>query len=40
MMSSPARGLGSKRPLKMLRTRVERNAVLELIGRLQRVVLV
>nr|WP_237150797.1 MULTISPECIES: antitoxin Xre/MbcA/ParS toxin-binding domain-containing protein [unclassified Pseudomonas] len=39
-MSSPVRGLGSKRPLEMLRTRVETNAVLDLIGRLQRGVLV
>ncbi|MFJ3368002.1 antitoxin Xre/MbcA/ParS toxin-binding domain-containing protein [Pseudomonas sp. NPDC086251] len=38
-MSSPARGLGSKRPLEMLRTRVESNAVLDLIGRLQRGIL-
>lgn len=29
-MSSLARGLGSKRPLEMLRTRVETNAVLDL----------
>jgi putative toxin-antitoxin system antitoxin component (TIGR02293 family) len=39
-MGSPARGLGSKRPLEMLRTRVETNAVLDLIGRLERGVLV
>ncbi|WP_429432502.1 hypothetical protein [Pseudomonas frederiksbergensis] len=35
-MSSPARGLGSKRPLEMLRTRVETNALLDLVGRLHR----
>ncbi|WP_429488102.1 antitoxin Xre/MbcA/ParS toxin-binding domain-containing protein [Pseudomonas sp. S30_BP2TU TE3576] len=34
-MSSPTRGLGSKRPLEMLRTRVETNAVLDFICRLQ-----
>jgi putative toxin-antitoxin system antitoxin component (TIGR02293 family) len=39
-MNSPARGLGAKRPRDMLRTRVETNAVLDLIGRLQRGVLV
>lgn len=35
-MRSPVRGLGSKRPLDMLRTRVETKAVLDLIGRLER----
>jgi putative toxin-antitoxin system antitoxin component (TIGR02293 family) len=39
-MSSPARGLGRKRPLEMLRTRVDTNAVLDIICRLQRGVLV
>lgn len=39
-MSSPVRGLGLKSPLDMLRTRVETNAVLALIGRLERGVLV
>lgn len=39
-MSAPARGLGSKRPLDMMRTRVEAEAVIDLIGRLERVVLV
>ncbi|WP_240889346.1 antitoxin Xre/MbcA/ParS toxin-binding domain-containing protein [Pseudomonas sp. TMW22090] len=39
-MSSPARGLGSKRPVEMLRTSVETNAVLDFIGRLQRGVFV
>ncbi|WP_166360845.1 antitoxin Xre/MbcA/ParS toxin-binding domain-containing protein [Pseudomonas akapageensis] len=39
-MNSPARGLGSRRPQDMLRTRVETNAVLDLIGRLERGVLV
>lgn len=34
------RGLGTKRPLEMLRTRVETNAVLDLIGRLETGVLV
>ena len=37
---SPVRGLGSKRPLEMLGTRVETNAVLDLIGRLERGALV
>lgn len=39
-MNSPARGLGSKRPLEMLRTRVEARAVFDLIGGLGRGVLV
>lgn len=39
-MSTPVRGLGSKRPLEMMRTRVETEAVIDLIGRLERVVLV
>jgi putative toxin-antitoxin system antitoxin component (TIGR02293 family) len=39
-MSTPVRGLGSKRPLDMVRTRVETEAVINLIGRLDRTVLV
>ena len=39
-MSTPVRGLGSKRPLDMMRTRVETKAVFNLIGRLERGVLV
>lgn len=39
-MSTPIRGLGSKRPLDMIRTRVEAEAVIDLIGRLDRTVLV
>jgi putative toxin-antitoxin system antitoxin component (TIGR02293 family) len=39
-ISSPVRGLGSKRPIDMLGTRVETKAVLDLIGRLERGVLV
>lgn len=39
-VSSPVQGLGLKRPIDMLRTRVEANAVLDLIGRLERGVLV
>ena len=39
-ISSPIRGLGSKRPLDMLGTRVETKAVLDLIGQLERGVLV
>lgn len=39
-MPTPIRGLGRKRPLEMLRTRVETNAVLDLIGRLETGVLV
>ncbi|EJM62359.1 putative toxin-antitoxin system antitoxin component, TIGR02293 family [Pseudomonas sp. GM50] len=38
-MISPARGLGRKAPLYMLRTRVETQAVLDLIGRLENGVL-
>lgn len=38
-MCSPVRGLGLKRPLDMLGTRVEANAVLDLIGRPERGVL-
>lgn len=34
-MISPARGLARKAPLQMLRTRVETQAVLDLIGRLE-----
>lgn len=39
-MSLPVQGLGLRRPLDMLGTRVETNAVLELIGRLERGVVV
>jgi putative toxin-antitoxin system antitoxin component (TIGR02293 family) len=39
-MSTPIRGLGSKRPLDMMRTRVETEAVIDLLGRLERVALV
>lgn len=39
-ISSPVQGLGLKRPIDMLRTRVEANAVLDLVGRLERGVLV
>jgi putative toxin-antitoxin system antitoxin component (TIGR02293 family) len=39
-MSSLVRGLGSKRLLDMLRTRVETKAVSDLIGRLERGVVV
>jgi putative toxin-antitoxin system antitoxin component (TIGR02293 family) len=39
-MSSPVRGLGSKCPLDMLGMRVESEAVLDLIGRLERGILV
>jgi putative toxin-antitoxin system antitoxin component (TIGR02293 family) len=39
-MSSPAQGLGLKRPLDILGTRIETNAVLELIGRQERGVVV
>jgi putative toxin-antitoxin system antitoxin component (TIGR02293 family) len=39
-MGTPVRGLGSKRPLDMMRTRVETEAVIDLIGRLDRTVLV
>ncbi|MCX2901079.1 antitoxin Xre/MbcA/ParS toxin-binding domain-containing protein [Pseudomonas mandelii] len=39
-LNTPVRGLGSKRPLDMMRTRVETEAVINLIGRLERAVLV
>ena len=39
-MATPVRGLGSKRPLDMMRTRVETKAVIDLIGRLERGILV
>jgi putative toxin-antitoxin system antitoxin component (TIGR02293 family) len=39
-MSTPVRGLGSKRPLDMMGTRVETRAVFDLIGRLERGALV
>lgn len=39
-MSSPVRGLGSRCPLDMLGTRVETKAVFDLIGRLEKGVLV
>jgi putative toxin-antitoxin system antitoxin component (TIGR02293 family) len=39
-MSSPVRGLGSKCPLDMLGTRVETKAVFDLIGQLEKGVLV
>jgi putative toxin-antitoxin system antitoxin component (TIGR02293 family) len=39
-MSTPVRGLGSKRPLDMMKTRVETMAISDLIGRLERGVLV
>lgn len=39
-MTSPVRGLGSKCPLDMLGTRVEAKAVFDLIGQLERGVLV
>ncbi|EJM78905.1 type II RES/Xre toxin-antitoxin system antitoxin [Pseudomonas sp. GM55] len=39
-ISSPVRGLGSKRPLDMLGTRVETKAVFDLIGQLEKGVLV
>ncbi|MNQ13565.1 hypothetical protein D3C85_264890 [compost metagenome] len=39
-MHSPVRGLGSKRPIDMLGTRVETNAVFDLIGQLEKGVLV
>lgn len=35
-MSSPVQGLGLKRPLDILGTRIETNAVLEFIGRQER----
>jgi putative toxin-antitoxin system antitoxin component (TIGR02293 family) len=39
-MNTPVRGLGLKRPLDMMRTRVETMAVFDLIGRLERGALV
>jgi len=39
-MNLPVRGLGSKRPLDMLETRVETKAVFDLIGQLEKGVLV
>jgi putative toxin-antitoxin system antitoxin component (TIGR02293 family) len=39
-ISTPVRGLGSKRPLDMMRTSVETEAVIDLIGRLERAILV
>lgn len=39
-INSPVRGLGSRRPLEMLRTRVETQAVLDVIGQLEGGVLV
>jgi putative toxin-antitoxin system antitoxin component (TIGR02293 family) len=39
-MSTPVRGLGSKRPIDMLGTRVETKAVFDLIGQLEKGVLV
>ncbi|MNO86007.1 hypothetical protein D3C76_773950 [compost metagenome] len=39
-MTSPVRGLGSKRPIEMLGTMVEAKAVVDLIGQLERGVLV
>ena len=39
-MSTPVRGLGSERPLDMMRTRVETKAVFDLIRRLDKGVLV
>ena len=39
-MSSPVRGLGSKRPIDMLGTRVETKAVFDFIGQLERGALV
>jgi putative toxin-antitoxin system antitoxin component (TIGR02293 family) len=35
-MISPVQGIALKRPIDMLRTRVEANALLDLIGRLER----
>ncbi|MEX5688941.1 antitoxin Xre/MbcA/ParS toxin-binding domain-containing protein [Pseudomonas silesiensis] len=35
-MRAPVRGLGWKRPLDMMRTRVETKAVFDLIGQLER----
>ena len=39
-ISTPVRGLGSKRPLDMMRTREETKAVFDLIRRLEKNVLV
>ena len=39
-MSSPIRGLGSKRPIDMLGTRVETKAVFDHIGQLEKGVIV
>ncbi|KMM87120.1 antitoxin [Pseudomonas taetrolens] len=39
-MSSPVRGLGLKRPIEMLGTRVETKAVFDIIGQLEKGVLV
>lgn len=39
-MSTPGRGLGSKRPLNMLRTRMETQAVLDFIGQREEGVLI
>lgn len=39
-MNSPVRGLGSKRPIDMLGTRVETKTVFDLIGQLEKGVLV
>ena len=39
-MSSPVRGLGSKRPIDMLGTRVEAKGVFDVIGQLERGVVV
>jgi putative toxin-antitoxin system antitoxin component (TIGR02293 family) len=39
-MSTPVRGLGSKRPIDMLGTRVETKAIFDFIGQLERGVLV
>ncbi|QFG30064.1 DUF2384 domain-containing protein [Pseudomonas umsongensis] len=34
-MTTPIRGLGTKRPLEVLQTRMETNAVLDLIDRFE-----
>jgi putative toxin-antitoxin system antitoxin component (TIGR02293 family) len=39
-LNTPLRGLGSRSPIDMLRTRVETKAVLDLIGQLEKGVLV
>jgi putative toxin-antitoxin system antitoxin component (TIGR02293 family) len=39
-MRTPVQGLGSKRPLEMMATRIETQAVFDLIGRLERGALV